>query len=166
MPTGQRTDGLIETIVDAVVAVSESFDRWDEPHVRGPGLYVLLVDGTPSAYSDPMGDSRWPVERCANVVDDPDAFVETAKSVGRSQDGAVVVGTDGSIQRQMVRLHDRELTGALTGDSSVEFEDWMGARHMSAMDASLRDSVVAAITLSEEDGHVSVFEDGSHRRAR
>lgn len=164
MPTGQRTDGLVETIVDALVTVSDTFDHWDEPHVRGPGLYVLVVDGTPSAYSEPMGDCRWPVEQCDNVLDDPHGFVEAAQTVGLSQDGAVVVETDGSIAGQMVRLHDRAPTDGDGAKDVVQFRDWMGARHMSAMDASVRPSVVAAITLSEEDGDVTLFVDGDLRQ--
>lgn len=164
MPTRQRTDGLIETIMGALAAVSDEFDHWDEHHVRGPGLYVLVVDGTPSEYSEPMGDSRWPVERCRNVLDDPAGFVEVAKTVGRNQDGAIVVETDGSIHGQMVRLHDRPSTDGDGTEDVVQFRDWMGARHMSAMDASVRPSVVAAITLSEEDGDVSLFVDGDLRQ--
>ena len=164
MPTRQRTDGLVETIVDALVAVSDEFDQWDKPYVRGPGLYVLVVDEAPSAYSEPMGDARWPVERCDNVQEDPDGFVATASAVGMSQDGAVVVDADGSIAPQMVRLHDRAATGSPGHEEAIEFRDWMGARHMSAMDASVRQGVVAAVTLSEEDGDVSLFVDGDLRR--
>lgn len=166
MPTGQRTDGLVETIADALSAVSDEFDHWDQPYVRGPGLYVLVVDGRPAAYSEPMGDARWPVERCDNVLEDPDEFVATAGTVGMSQDGAVVVQADGSIARQMVRLHDRAATDTPGHEEALEFRDWMGARHMSAMDASVRENVVAAVTLSEEDGDVSLFVDGDLRRRR
>jgi DNA integrity scanning protein DisA with diadenylate cyclase activity len=45
------------------------------------------------------------------------------------------------------------------------YADWMGARHMSAVDTSTRDPVVAAVTLSEEDGRVTVFEDGAYEDA-
>ncbi|WEL27507.1 Diadenylate cyclase (plasmid) [Haloferax volcanii] len=37
----------------------------------------------------------------------------------------------------------------------------MGARHMSALETSTREEVVATITLSEEDGRVTVFTDGT-----
>ncbi|WP_338739714.1 hypothetical protein [Haloplanus salilacus] len=37
----------------------------------------------------------------------------------------------------------------------------MGARHMGALETSTRDAVAAAITLSEEDGRVTVFDDGA-----
>jgi len=42
----------------------------------------------------------------------------------------------------------------------------MGARHMSALEASTRTNVVATITLSEENGRVSVFVDGEHRMVK
>ena len=38
---------------------------------------------------------------------------------------------------------------------------WMDARHMSALETSTPKDVVAAITLSEEDGQVTVFTDGT-----
>lgn len=159
METGQLTDGLLKTLVDAVETVREEFDRWDEPHVRGPGLYILVVDGTPTAYSRPMGNNRWPVERCPNVTGDVDRFAETAKAVGTTQDGAVVVETDGRIEEQMIRLHDLRETD-VDAETAVEYRDWMGARHMSAVEASARPSVVATVTLSEENGRVSAFVDG------
>lgn len=165
MATGQLSDGLVETIVDAVERVSDEFDRWGEPYVRGPGLYVVVVDGTPEAYSEPMGENRWPIEECPTITDDVDRFVDTAKRVGVTRDGAVVVGTDGQIEEQMVRLHDlRAADGSESGpDVTVEYADWMGTRHMSAVEASVRPNVVATITLSEEDGRVSVFVDGEHQ---
>ena len=39
----------------------------------------------------------------------------------------------------------------------------MGSRHMSALETSIRPSVVATVTLSEETGRVSVFRDGNVR---
>jgi len=159
----QIADEVLEAIVDALRRVSAEFDRWGEPYVRGPGLYFLIVDGTATDYSDPMGNNRWPVERCATVTDDLDRFVDTAKSVGTTCDGAVVVHSDGRIQPQMVRLHDlRGDTGEHDGPG-VTYEDWMGTRHMSAVEASVRPNVVATATLSEEDGRVSVFVDGAIR---
>lgn len=164
MAPEQVADGLLEVLVDAVQRVSQGFDRWDDQYVRGPGLYVLVVDGTPDAYSDPMGHNRWPVEECQNVTDDPDQFVETARSVGTTNDGAIVVNTDGRIEQQMVRLYDLRSTDETRAEAgAVEYADWMGTRHMSAAEASARSNVVATVTLSEEDGRVSMFVDGEHR---
>ena len=42
----------------------------------------------------------------------------------------------------------------------LEYEPWMGARHMSALDISTRPEVVTTLTLSEETGRVTVFDDG------
>jgi len=36
----------------------------------------------------------------------------------------------------------------------------MGARHMSALETATRPEVVAAMTVSEEDGRVTVFSNG------
>lgn len=164
MAPKQVTDGLLEVLVDAVQRVSQEFDRWNDQYVRGPGLYVLVVDGTPDAYSDPMGHNRWPVEECQTVTDDPEQFVETAKSVGTANDGAIVVNADGRIEEQMVRLYDLRATDdARQQTGAVEYADWMGTRHMSAAEASVRPNVVATVTLSEEDGRVSMFVDGEHR---
>jgi len=162
MEPRQLADGVLATIVDAAEQVSDEFDRWGERYVRGPGLYFLLVEGEASTYTDPMGANRWPVEQCASVTDDFDAFVETAKAVGTTRDGAVVVGTDGTIDEQMVRLHDLRSNDGRS-HPQVQYEDWMGTRHMSAIEASVRSTVVATVTLSEEDGSVSVFVDGTTR---
>lgn len=162
----QLADEVLETIVDSLQRVSAAFDRWGEPYVRGPGLYFLVVDGTVTDYSDPMGDNRWPVERCPTVTDDVDQFVDTAKSVGTTCDGAVVVHTDGRIEPQMVRLHDLRASTDDRVRAEVAYEDWMGTRHMSAVEASARPNVVATATLSEEDGRVSVFVDGATRTSR
>lgn len=45
----------------------------------------------------------------------------------------------------------------------LPYAGWMGARHMSALETSTRPEVTAAITLSEEDGRVTVFTDGAYR---
>jgi len=159
---------LLETIADSLMVVSEEFERWGEPYVRGPGLYVLIVDGTPASYSDPMGNNTWPVDDCPTVTNDIEQFIETAKTVGATRDGAIVVTPDGRISEQMIRLHGLNATdqSSENGGRPLEYEDWMGARHMSALEASTRTNVVATITLSEENGRVSVFVDGEHRMVK
>ena len=44
----------------------------------------------------------------------------------------------------------------------LPYADWMGTRHMSALETSTRDAVFAVVTLSEENGRVTVFRDGDY----
>lgn len=138
-------------------AIALDFDRWDESRVFGPGAYVAIVVG-PSLepYADPMGDNRWPSEAPVDVNDDPEGCFEGLETVSYECDGALVVSVDGIIQRQFVRFRN---TGT-TNDHG--YADWMGARHMSALDVSSREDVVATLTLSQEAGRVTVFQDGSY----
>ena len=46
------------------------------------------------------------------------------------------------------------------GYAPMAYEDWMGSRHVNALDTSTRSEVVAAITLSEETGRITVFVNG------
>lgn len=39
------------------------------------------------------------------------------------------------------------------------YAGWMGTGHMSPLETATREEVIAAITLSEEDGRVSIFTD-------
>lgn len=155
-------DELIDVITFCLEGISLEFDRWDDSYVQGPGLYFVVVAGTSvDAYADPMGSNRWPVEECTTVTAVDDSFYETAIRVAVEQDGAVVVTVDGTVYEQMVRLKDID-DAALPDGESLTYADWMGARHMSAVDTSARDEVIAAITLSEESGRVTVFTDGSY----
>lgn len=147
-------------------SISLNFEHWDERYARGPGLYFVLVSGhSVDGFADAMGDNRWPVEKCAEVTDDLDPLFEAAQDVALECDGAVVVGADGSVLEQMVRLKGLGETERPTEEEpeEVSYADWMGARHMSAVDTSVRDEVIAAITLSEETGRVTVFEDGDYK---
>ena len=131
--------------------------------MQGPGLYIGVIAGTSiDEYADPMGVNRWPVEECEVV--DHDSFFEAARTVALNRDGAVVITVDGTIHEQMVRLKDLPETGDETTDWSkrVTYADWMGARHMSALETSLRDEVVTTITLSGETGRVTRFHDGEY----
>jgi hypothetical protein len=152
---------LIESITYAVESISLGFDRWDEPYVRGPSLYFVLVSGTHTReYADPLGENTWPVETCRVVTGDLDAFVEAAESVAFERDGAVVISADGTLQEQMVRIKSPD---ASTDDEmEVEYADWMGTKHLSAIESSVREEVLAAVTLSEETGRVTVFENGDY----
>lgn len=168
----ERVIELIDVVTYCVEAISLEFTRWDDGHVRGPGLYIVVVSGDSLAeYADPMGANRWPVDTCRIVSTDLDAFFGAARGVAKDRDGAVVISVDGTILEQMVRF--RDLTSAelasIEDVDRVEYAEWMGARHMSAADTSARPEVVTAITLSEEDGRVSIFDDGSfedHDRAK
>ena len=152
---------LIELITYVAESISLGFDRWDEPYVRGPSLYFVLVSGTHvREYADPLGENTWPVETCKVVTEDLDAFVEAAGSVAFERDGAVVVSGDGTIQEQMVRI--KSPNEAVAAETEVEYADWMGTKHLSAAESSVREAVLAAITLSEENGRVTVFENGEY----
>jgi hypothetical protein len=69
---------------------------------------------------------------------------------------------DGTIQEQMVRVrspHHAEVPGV----AELEYPDWMGTKHMSALETSLRQNVLWAITLSEEDGRVTTYLNGTYQ---
>jgi hypothetical protein len=154
---------LVDCIIYSLEGISLEFDRWEEQYVKGPGMYVAIVTG-PSVekFADPMGQNYWPTDRCRDVCADLGTFYRTAKDVSRSRDGAVIVSIDGVVQDQMVRFTDgsvAENDESGTGDDG--YEDWMGSRHMSALDTSRRPNVVSTLTLSEESGRVSIFERGS-----
>ena len=155
---------LIGRLVYTLEGISLAFDRWDEEYVTGPGLYFAVVTGPSVAdFADPMGRNRWPTDRCREVHRDLDSFFETAREVAMTRDGGVVVSVDGVIQEQLVRFRDLAPGDLEHAAESATYEDWMGARHMSALDTSRRPNVVATVTLSEETGRVTIFQRGSFR---
>jgi hypothetical protein len=152
---------LIELVTYVAESISLEFDRWDEPYVRGPSLYFVVVSGTHvREYADPLGENRWPVDVCEVVTHDLNSFVEAARAVAFERDGAVIVSGDGTVQEQMVRIKSPDTT--VTAETDVEYADWMGTKHLSAAESSVREAVLAAVTLSEENGRVTVFEDGEY----
>jgi len=64
----------------------------------------------------------------------------------------------------MVRLNDlpEEERCSADGSRKITYADWIGARHMSALETSLREEVVTTITLSGETGRVTRFHDGEY----
>lgn len=130
-----------------------------EEFVRGPSLYFVLVAGVRwGGYADSLGKYRWPVETCRVVEEDLDAFVEAARTVAFECDGAVVISADRTDQERLVRIKSQ---GALDRtDTAVEYADWMGTKHTSAAGISVHGNVLAAVTLSEETGRMSIFADG------
>jgi hypothetical protein len=164
--THSNVQRLVDCVIYSLEGISLAFDKWEEPHVKGPGMYVAIVTGPSVAnFADPMGNNYWPTDRCRDVCADLDRFYRTATDVAMSRDGAVVVSIDGVVQKQMVRFKDR--IPAADGEARARdgrnggYEDWMGSRHMSALDTSKRPNVVSTLTLSEETGRVSIFERGS-----
>ncbi|QCS42574.1 diadenylate cyclase [Natrinema versiforme] len=154
---------LVDCLVHSFEGISLDFDRWDEQYVKGPGMYVAVVTGPSVAdFADPMGDNTWPTDRCRDVCLDLDTFFEAAREVAMTRDGALVVSVDGVVQNQMVRFRDI-VPGALEAaeETDSEYEDWMGSRHMSALDTSRRPNVISTVTLSEETGRVTIFQRGS-----
>lgn len=157
-----RVKEIIDILTYITESISTDFDHWEEPHTRGPGLYFAVVtDQDYGSYADPMGGSEWPVDECRRVGHE-DQFYETARNVALDTDGAIIVSVDGFVQEQMVRLRDLDQRN-FEEDLEIEYEDWMGSRHMSALETSIRTPVVATVTLSEETGRVSVFTDGNVR---
>jgi len=154
---------LMDLVRYTAETLSLDFTRWDEPYVTGPGLYVLIVaDIDFGEYTDPLGANSWPVGRCRVVGEQPEAFLDAARDVALSQDGAVVIAADGTIQEQMVRVRNLDRAATDHGGGIVAAE-WMGTKHLSALEASTRDQVLWAVTLSEEDGRVTTFLDGEYR---
>jgi DNA integrity scanning protein DisA with diadenylate cyclase activity len=111
-------------------------------------------------FATPMGTNRWPLEGCGTVFAEIAVFLEAAQRVALSRDGAVVVHSDGTIEEAMVRINQLSTDGC-SGNTDLSYAEWMGTRHMSALETSTRQEVIAAITLSEEDGRVTVFTDGT-----
>ncbi|WP_256686892.1 hypothetical protein [Halococcus qingdaonensis] len=159
----RRVEEMVDIVRFCLEAISLEFDRWGEPHVSGPGFYLAIVSGTSvEGYADPMGANRWPVERCASVFGDIEAFHAAAATTADRMDGAVIASIDGVLQERLVRLKDLDrATLEEHNGGPIAYADWMGSRHMSALDTSLRDGVVATITLSEETDRVTTFVDGA-----
>ncbi|MFP4218689.1 MAG: diadenylate cyclase [Salinarchaeum sp.] len=156
----------VPNLIDVIFYVSESisvdFDRWEEQYVTGPGLYFVVISSASyEGFADPLGANTWPVDDCRIVPEAPDGFFEAAHEVSLNRDGAVVVAADGTIQEQMVRI--KGLSGGQIADHDIEYADWMGTKHLSAVEVSVRDEVLAAVTISEENGRVTVFKDGSYQ---
>lgn len=151
---------ILRRIGRCVAAISLGFAHWDVPHVKGPGLYFVLETDSIAAFTEPIGANYWPVAECVSVFADLDVFVETARSVAYTCDGAIVVHSDGTIKEQMVRV--KQLSPAEARRvQDLPYAGWMGTRHMSALETSTRQAVFAVITLSEEDGRMTVFTDGT-----
>lgn len=157
------SQALMDQIRYAAESLSLQFDRWDEQHVAGPSLYFLIVaEMRFSGYTDPLGANKWPVNRCKIVTESLDAFTDVARDVAFTRDGAVIVSADGTIQEQMVRVRNPPRED-VPGIDELKPADWMGTKHLSALETSLREDVIWAITLSEENGRVTTFLDGTYR---
>lgn len=156
-------EDLLDVILFCLEDISLGFDQWEEKYTQGPGLYFAIVSGhSLRDYADEMGDNYWPVEESQNVLKDITRFYEITKDVAWTRDGAVAVSVDGAVQHQMVRFRDLETAGSNEQEErkQIEYADWMGARHMSALDTSIRPEVVRTITLSAENGRVTIFRNG------
>jgi hypothetical protein len=152
---------LMDRIRYTAETLSMEFSQWGERYVTGPSLYFLVVaDVDYTDYTDPLGANRWPVERCRVVPDSTEAFTRVARDVAFDCDGAIVVTGDGTIQEQMVRVRNPTVE-EMAEFGQLEHPDWMGTKHLSALETSTRKEVLWAITLSEEDGRVTTFLDGS-----
>ncbi len=154
---------LMDQIRYVAETLSMEFEKWDDQYVSGPSLYFLLVAETDfEEYTDPLGENIWPTDRCKIVLDSPEAFRRVAEDVAFSRDGAIIVTGDGTIQRQMVRVRSPN-RAEVPAVAELEYPDWMGTKHMSALETSLRKNVLWAVTLSEEDGRVTTYLDGTYQ---
>jgi len=153
------TTATINQLKYIAEGVSLGFDRWDDRYVRGPSLYfVVISEARFDSFVDPLGTNRWPVESARALPADLTAAAHVAEGVAFDCDGAVMIAADGTFQEQMVRVRPVPDRTAI----DAEHPDWMSAKHMSAQEASTREGVLAAVTLSEETGRVTVFEDGGY----
>jgi len=109
-------------------------------------------------YIDKLGTNRWPVDQARALSEDFTAAVRAASTVAFDCDGAVLVTADGTFQERMGRVRSTPDHGIPNAD----YPDWMSAKHLSAFEVSTRDEVLVAVTLSEENGRVTVFRDGSY----
>jgi diadenylate cyclase len=140
-------------------------DRQGDTPAGGGSRAQLPGSGRSVAgYADTMGANRWPVDVCGNILANIDDCHAATSKVARSRDGGVVVGIDGTVLEQMVRFRnvDGDSLPSEVSLADIAYADWMGARHMSAYEQSLRPEVVATVTLSEETGRVTVFEAGEY----
>jgi diadenylate cyclase len=154
---------LMDQIRYTAESLSLQFDRWDEQYVRGPSLYVLIVaEMNFDEYTDTLGENTWPTNRCKIVTDSPDSFTDVARDVAFTRDGAIIVTADGTIQEQMFRVRS-PARNEVPGVDDLQYPGWMGTKHMSALETSLREEVIWAITLSEENGRVTTFLDGTYQ---
>ena len=155
--THERVQLLRDILRYQLEEIALEFDRWGEHRVYGPGMYVALVCGPSVApYADPMGANRWPEDSVRDPFADATGFAEAAREVAHTCDGAVIVSVDGVVNPQLVRFRSIET------DDGLSYEPWMGSRHMSALDVSTHPDVVTTLTLSQESGRVTVFEDGEY----
>lgn len=102
----------------------------------------------------------WSDTSAGRLTMETDVSLETARRVALSYDGAVVLRDDGTVEEEMVRVKQ------LSADECRRIDDlpdtgWMGTRHTSALETSVREAAIAVITLSEEDGRVTVFNNGA-----
>jgi hypothetical protein len=153
----------VDTTVDLLRYVAEevslAFEQWGNRYARGPSLYFLVLSGVRfDSFVDGLGANRWPVESARVLPDDFTAAVRVASDVAFDCDGAIIVSADGTFQERMVRV--RSTPAHRIPD--VEYPDWMSAKHLNAFEASTREGVLAAVTLSEENGRVTVFRGGSY----
>ncbi|MES3516287.1 MAG: diadenylate cyclase [Natronomonas sp.] len=159
----ETSQELMDLLRYTCETLSLEFDRWGEQYVAGPSLYfVVVADVDFVGYTDPLGENMWPVDRCGVVTESTEAFIQVARDVAFSNDGAVLIAGDGTIQEQMVRIRSPNPNDR-GNIEELNYADWMGTKHLSALEISLREEVLWAVTLSEENGRVTSFRNGTYR---
>ncbi len=159
----ETSQELMDILRYTCETLSLEFTRWDEQYVTGPSLYfVVVADVDFDSYTDPLGANRWPVDRCGVVSNSAAPVIDVARDVAFTCDGAVVVAADGTIQEQMVRIRSTS-PDEMTDVEEVAAADWMGTKHLSALEISTREEVLWTVTLSEENGRVTSFLEGTYQ---
>ena len=75
-------------------------------------------------------------------------------------DGVVMIYDDSTIEEEMGRIKQLFTDGREQNDN-LPYAGWMRTRHMSALETSTREEILAAITLSEEDERMTIFTNGT-----
>ncbi|MFB6200424.1 MAG: hypothetical protein ABEI98_00230 [Halorhabdus sp.] len=89
-------------------------------------------------YAHRLGTNTWPVEECAVVDSDLQTFLPAARTIVCEPDGAVLISTDGAIQRQMMRIKSPDAALLDRTDESIEYADWMGTERLIAAEIALQ----------------------------
>lgn len=96
---GPAIEAILARIEGCVEAISHGFQRWDDPHARGPGFYFIVARDSMAAFAAPMGTNRWPVEDRATVLGQTDVSRGTALTVGFSCGCSSQVGRSGPSEK-------------------------------------------------------------------
>lgn len=172
-----RINGWIETVVTYFKWLSYEFDNYGAetgqgPKVKGPGAYAVfpatydISQFADSPESNPFRDLDEDQYLPADVGDyipleDRSEIYENIKEIADSGDQAMVFWPNGKIDDSNFRFldpRDEEIMEKVSDQSDHS------TRHQSAAETSARPQVIETVALSEEDGTVTRYRDGSKER--